>query len=71
MAGFINRALEGKQFKHEVQEGDVDIEPVARSEKSFYQRVWPVFACGAGLFSDGYINGVSRPSALFLTSNDC
>lgn len=59
MAGFINRALEDKQFKHDVNEGDIDIETVARSEKSFYQRVWPVLASGAGLFSDGYINGVS------------
>ncbi|GAB0132297.1 hypothetical protein EsDP_00000738 [Epichloe bromicola] len=26
--------------------------------KSFFQAVLPVFACGAGLFSDGYINNV-------------
>lgn len=25
---------------------------------SFYERIKPVFACGAGLFSDGYINNV-------------
>lgn len=28
--------------------------------KPFLQRAMPVFACGAGLFSDGYINNVSR-----------
>jgi hypothetical protein len=28
------------------------------SEKSFSARLWPVIACGAGLFSDGYINNV-------------
>lgn len=27
-------------------------------EKSKWDRLWPVFACGAGLFSDGYLNGV-------------
>jgi hypothetical protein len=26
--------------------------------KSKWQKVWPVFACGAGLFSDGYLNAV-------------
>lgn len=27
-------------------------------DKSFWDRIWPVIACGAGLFSDGYLNGV-------------
>jgi hypothetical protein len=31
----------------------------APPEKSRLQRLWPVFACGAGLYSDGYLNGVS------------
>lgn len=26
--------------------------------KSFFSRAWPVFACGAGLFSDGYLQSV-------------
>ena len=26
-------------------------------EKPFWQRIWPVIGCGAGLFSDGYLNG--------------
>lgn len=34
-------------------------EPIIESEKSFGERIWPVMACGAGLFSDGYINNVS------------
>jgi hypothetical protein len=29
-------------------------------DKSRWQRLWPVIACGAGLFSDGYLNGVSN-----------
>lgn len=27
-------------------------------QKPFWDAVWPVLACGAGLFSDGYINNV-------------
>ncbi|KAF4554405.1 Sugar (and other) transporter-like protein 5 [Elsinoe fawcettii] len=30
----------------------------AATEKSRWERLWPVIACGAGLFSDGYLNGV-------------
>lgn len=28
------------------------------TDKTRWQRMWPVIACGAGLFSDGYLNGV-------------
>ena len=31
---------------------------LANIEKSKWERLWPVIACGAGLFSDGYLNGV-------------
>lgn len=31
---------------------------VAEVPKSQWERMWPVIACGAGLFSDGYLNGV-------------
>ncbi|KAI1197019.1 hypothetical protein F5X97DRAFT_197089 [Nemania serpens] len=27
-------------------------------DKPFMEAIWPVLACGAGLFSDGYINNV-------------
>lgn len=37
----------------DVQLRDIEI---ANNGKSFWQRVWPVMACGAGLFSDGYVN---------------
>jgi hypothetical protein len=33
---------------------------LANVEKGTWERLWPVIACGAGLFSDGYLNGVSR-----------
>lgn len=27
-------------------------------EKSRWDRIWPTIACGAGLFSDGYLNSL-------------
>ena len=35
-------------------------ESIVHTDKSTWERLWPVIACGAGLFSDGYLNGV-RP----------
>ena len=35
----------------------VDLEATAAG-KSRWERSWPTIACGAGLFSDGYLNGV-------------
>ena len=32
---------------------------IATTEKGRWERMWPVIACGAGLFSDGYLNNVS------------
>lgn len=37
----------------------VDEDPLADTEKSFWERSWPTFACGAGLWSDGYLQYVS------------
>jgi hypothetical protein len=45
-----------------------DVEETALSDapqpKPWRQAAMPVFACGAGLFSDGYINNVSALYAL-------
>lgn len=30
--------------------------PLEHIEKSRWERTWPTIACGAGLFSDGYLN---------------
>ena len=38
------------------------------ARKSFFETVLPVFACGAGLFSDGYINNVSVSFVLHTAS---
>jgi hypothetical protein len=32
--------------------------PLENTQKSRWERSWPTIACGAGLFSDGYLNGV-------------
>lgn len=32
--------------------------PLDAIQKPFWQRIWPVLACGAGLFSDGYLQSV-------------
>ncbi|KAF1937792.1 MFS general substrate transporter [Clathrospora elynae] len=34
---------------------------VAEIEKGKWDRLWPVVACGAGLFSDGYLNNIIGP----------
>ena len=44
------------------QDHDRDIEtsspPLEDVTKSRWERSWPVIACGAGLFSDGYLASV-------------
>lgn len=44
---------------------------VARTEKGRWERLWPVIACGAGLFSDGYLNNVRLPHATTSKSDFC
>lgn len=39
---------------------------VARTSKGKWDRLWPVIACGAGLFSDGYLNNVRSAPAWLL-----
>jgi hypothetical protein len=66
MAGIINNFVEKKR----ISETDSDVEhapTLADTEKSFYERVWPVLACGAGLFSDGYLNGVCSSATSLST----
>ncbi|KAF2398933.1 glycerophosphodiester transporter [Trichodelitschia bisporula] len=33
-------------------------DPLVDTGKSKWERLWPVIACGAGLFSDGYLNAI-------------
>ncbi|CAL5873719.1 uncharacterized protein PFLUO_LOCUS8001 [Penicillium psychrofluorescens] len=41
--------------------------PLDALPKSRWERSWPVIACGAGLFSDGYLNGVIGSVDTMLT----
>lgn len=38
---------------------DTGVEAVKDERSSFTRAILPVIACGAGLFSDGYLNNVS------------
>jgi len=49
---------------YDTSKGDVERHgSVAKTEKGKWERLWPVIACGAGLFSDGYLNNVRRARA--------
>lgn len=39
------------------EDGPLDL-PIEAPQKGRWERAWPTIACGAGLFSDGYLNGV-------------
>ena len=41
---------------------DVDLHdaPLGALPKTKLQRIWPILTAGSGLFSDGYLNGVSE-----------
>jgi hypothetical protein len=45
--------------KTEVHDAEQSLE---QGKKSFWTAILPVMACGAGLFSDGYINNVGCPN---------
>ncbi|GAO19234.1 uncharacterized protein UV8b_00080 [Ustilaginoidea virens] len=47
---------EDQRARRHAQEPSLQV--ARQPSKSFFQAVLPVFACGAGLFSDGYINNV-------------
>ncbi|KAF2676192.1 glycerophosphodiester transporter [Lentithecium fluviatile CBS 122367] len=40
---------------------------IAQTEKGRWERLWPVIACGAGLFSDGYLNNIIGPVNTMLS----
>lgn len=44
--------------------------PLEQVKKSRWERIWPALACGAGLFSDGYLNSfvLSKIGAICLSS---
>lgn len=40
---------------------------ISQTEKGRWERLWPVIACGAGLFSDGYLNNIIGPVNTMLS----
>lgn len=48
--------------------------PLDQLEKGRWERLWPSFACGAGLFSDGYLNSfvpIANSFIIFPTLIHC
>lgn len=43
-----------------LEEQPIELAPLDEIKKGRWERSWPTIACGAGLFSDGYLNAV-RP----------
>jgi hypothetical protein len=55
MLGFANKETPATGVD---SRSDTQNDPLADTPKTRWERLWPVMACGAGLFSDGYINNV-------------
>lgn len=45
-----------------LEDVNLGVVPLEDLPKGRWERSWPVIACGAGLFSDGYLNGVCFPA---------
>jgi hypothetical protein len=40
---------------------DVNDDPLASTPKNKWEKIWPVLACGSGLFAEGYVQSVCPP----------
>ncbi|KAJ5256369.1 hypothetical protein N7497_004774 [Penicillium chrysogenum] len=49
-----------------LEERLVELPPLDETKKGRWERSWPTIACGAGLFSDGYLNQVIGPVGTML-----
>ncbi|CAG7922012.1 unnamed protein product [Penicillium olsonii] len=63
------------QYNKEMSEKDpaplgaaqsVELQPLEDVRKGRWERSWPTIACGAGLFSDGYLNQIIGPVGTML-----
>ena len=70
MASDIENKPEEKNYAQEPTEYPVAV-ALEDVPKGRWERSWPVIACGAGLFSDGYLNGVCSCFLLFRISLYC
>ncbi|KAF2825523.1 glycerophosphodiester transporter [Ophiobolus disseminans] len=61
-------AAETSNETYATGKGDVERRgSVTQTEKGRWERLWPVIACGAGLFSDGYLNNIIGPVNTMLS----
>lgn len=51
----------------EVADMEAIAPPLENPEKSRWERSWPTIACGAGLFSDGYLQSAIGPANQVLS----
>lgn len=58
MASFFKRKRGAEEEPQETDGQNPDGAPPLEQAQSFGAAIMPVMACGAGLFSDGYINNV-------------
>lgn len=49
-----------------LEEQLVELPPLDETKKGRWERSWPTIACGAGLFSDGYLNQVCYVSSSWM-----
>ncbi|KAM0560028.1 hypothetical protein ACHAPJ_003987 [Fusarium lateritium] len=54
----LRKKLKGEASDEPPRSDDVDVSQHDIPQRPWIETVLPVFACGAGLFSDGYINNV-------------
>lgn len=52
------QAVEGQPATPVVDDVEAEAAQPPLDQRPFMEAIWPVLACGAGLFSDGYINNV-------------
>ena len=56
---FLRGSAKAVDDSPERNETEIEVHgaPLENYEKGRWERSWPTIACGAGLFSDGYVNG--------------
>ncbi|KAF2242258.1 MFS general substrate transporter [Trematosphaeria pertusa] len=57
----MSEKLEAPDAQHPAEVEAARRGSIAQTEKGRWERLWPVIACGAGLFSDGYLNNIIGP----------
>lgn len=61
------QAVEGQPATPVVDDVEASAAQPPLDQRPFMEAIWPVLACGAGLFSDGYINNVRLISSCFIS----